>query len=752
MMRACAHMFQSRTPYPPVLEIASLCALDYHYHGRIARMRCDPAISGREMLMRTRRHPSSIALALAPLIALVFGALNPVAAQQPAPTATLSPVTAAPTAASPTPTAAPLAPTMAPPTVIATPGPLPTPTPTIVDLFIELIFGKDRAAILSELWQRLWWMAVLAGVLVVAIPFVWKPAGEWIQESIKALLKRAQDKQQAREDKRKRQEELQQSTKVYLDGLRKELELTEVIPIPNAYAAIATRDYVPLQVARPGSTVGEAVFAALGADQSPHGLLLVGAAGSGKSHTLRYTALRLAEAWPRLPGDVAATLGLQTGASLLPVYVRLQDLPRCQQKLREQHKKEPALLQTIDYHLHCRLAGEGMSIVEDFISAHVSAKNERCLFLFDGLDEIDDTHQRHTVQGQIVRLLRDEPGHVYVVTARPLADQTLVGSGFTQRQLLPLQPDQMQRILFYWYRAECGATPTAEDEIRANQAATGLLRMLQSDADLEPMAANPLFLTAMARMATTGVRLPAARVQKYDRLIDLLLEWRRNRMSKADTDNLFPVDHRVALDELSRFAACMLLTGRTDLSIEAYSEGPCVAQLPKRAEGTTAPGADNLERLFRSIVRHTGLLHEEADRYRFSFTFRDYLAACFLARWPDGTQPDVTQRFLNHYHEPGWRTPIVLSTGYWAHKLLSFEPPKKLIAALLDRDRDPEAHLLAAEALGEAVSAGIVPDLERLRRRTVEQLHILKDQPQYTERAHRLLQRLELPNRGMYEP
>ena len=704
--------------------------------------------------MRIKRHSASILLALALPVALVFGALNPVAAQQPAPTAILPPATAAPTAAPPTPTAAPPtpttappAPTSAPPTVIATPGPLPTPTPTTGDLFIELIFGKDRAAILRELWQRLWWLAVLAGVLVVAFPFVWKPAGEWVQEGIKALLKQAQDKQQAQEDKRKRQEELQQSTKVYLDGLRKELELTEVIPIPNAYAAIATRDYVPLQVARPGSTVGEAVFAALGADQSPRGLLLVGAAGSGKSHTLRYTALRLAEAWPRLPGDVAATLGLRTGASLLPVYVRLQDLPRCQQKLREQHEKEPALLQIIDYHLHCRLAREGVSIVEDFISSHVASKKERCLFLFDGLDEIDDTHQRHTVQGQIARLLRDEPDHVYVVTARPLADQTLVSSGFTQRQLLPLQPDQMQRILFHWYRAECGATPTAEDEARANQEATGLLRVLRSDTDLEPMTVNPLFLTAMARMATTGVGLPAARVQKYDRLIDLLLEWRRNRMSKADTDNLFPVDHRVALDELSRFAACMLLTGRTDLSIEAYSEGPCVAQIPKRAEGATAPGVSDLERLFRSIVRHTGLLHEEADRYRFSFTFRDYLAARSLARWPD-----VTQRFLEHYAKPGWRTPIVLSTGYWAHKLLSFEPPKKLIAALLDPDRDPEAHLLAAEALGEAVSAGIVPDLERLRRRTVEQLHILKDQPQYTERAHRLLQRLELPNRGMYEP
>jgi hypothetical protein len=37
--------------------------------------------------MHIRRHPSSIALTLALPVALVFGALNPVAAQQPAPTA-----------------------------------------------------------------------------------------------------------------------------------------------------------------------------------------------------------------------------------------------------------------------------------------------------------------------------------------------------------------------------------------------------------------------------------------------------------------------------------------------------------------------------------------------------------------------------------------------------------------------------------------------------------------------------------------
>jgi len=193
--------------------------------------------------MHIRRHPSSIALTLALPVALVFGALNLVAAQQPAPTATALPATPVPTVAPPTPTvapptptAAPPAPTVAPPTVIATPGPLPTPTPTIGELFIELIFGKDRAAILSELWQRLWWLAVLAGVLVVAIPFVWKPAGEWIQEGIKARLKRAQGKS---------------GLAVYFDWLQEELKHLPIIPIRSTkrQEQLLLQDvYVPLRV------------------------------------------------------------------------------------------------------------------------------------------------------------------------------------------------------------------------------------------------------------------------------------------------------------------------------------------------------------------------------------------------------------------------------------------------------------------------------------------------------------------------
>ncbi|MEJ5343306.1 MAG: hypothetical protein WHS83_00180 [Chloroflexus sp.] len=703
-----------------------------------------------------RGRPAGILVACALPVVLLFGALNTVVAQQPAPTTTPLPVTAVPTVTPPTPTAALPTPTAVLPTPTAvlstattTPIPTQTPTPTTGELFIELVVGKDRAAILIELWRRFGWVAVTIGVLLVVIAFIWKPVGEWVQERIKAFLKWLQDWLQVLIGRQKRQEDLKQSTQVYLERLRKELARTEVIPIPNAHATIATHDYVPLDVARPGTTDREAVFVALGAERPPRGLLLVGAAGSGKSHTLRYTALLLAESWPDFPKDATEKLGLRGGSSLLPIYVRLPELLRCQQELRDQKRQASTILEAIDYYTYRYLTADNASLVPDFVSAHITAKKERCLFLFDGLDEIDDRDQRYRLQDQITRLQDDEPNHVYVVASRPLSDQILAGVGFAERYLLPLQPDQMQRILFNWYRAEYGATPTVDDEARANQEATKLLAILQNDPDLEPMTVNPLFLTAMARMAITNVGLPVARMRKYDFMTKLLLEWRRNRMRLSDTNNLFLVDHRgdhrAALNELGRFAACMLLTGRTDLSIEAYLEGECVVQLPQRPDDASAPGVSDLERLFRSIVRHTGLLHEEkADRYRFSFTFGDYFAGRFFARQRN---VNVIQGFLEHYHQPVWRTPIILSAGYWAHELQSFEMLQTLVAALLDQ-KNPEADLFAAETLCEALAEGFIPKLNSLHRRTVQQLHTLKDQPQYTERTHCLLQRLELPNWG----
>ncbi len=675
--------------------------------------------------MRTKRTTSSIVFALVLLVILLFGVLNSARAQQPAPTATLLPATTVLTAPPSTPTSSGLLLPM------ATPVPLPTATPTIWDLLLEFSLGEDRALILKELQHYSGWPAVLVGVLLSFIlPFFWKPIREEIQEWLKGLRGRAQGKGSTEEDGKQRREELDRSTEVYLDYLRRELARTDIVPIPNAYATTATRAYVPLQVDRPNATGREAVFAALGADRSRNALLLIGDAGSGKSHTLRFTALVLAESWPSLHQDDAVKLGLQAGASLLPVYVRLQGLPDHQQELRRQREREPTLLEVIDHHLYGCVREMGASIIQDFVSSHVAAQNERCFFLFDGLDEIDSTNQRRAVQEQIVRLQRDEPSHIYVVMTRPLSDLFLGSSSFAERRLCPLQPEQMQHILAHWYRDGYGSTPLVpEVEQQVEQQASNLLATILHDPDLKPMAPNPLFLTAMVRLTLSGSGLPRLRVQKYRQLVDLLLEWRRNRLRLGDRANLFAkISHRDAIHRLAELAVCMLYTERERLTLDAFLHGTCRDVLPTNGDADELD-FEAFEQLLRSVVLHTGLMVEVREGgYRFTYGFRDYLAALAMTRFAD-----LDRRLFDRRAESAWRTVIMLAVGYQATT-----DPRKLRQLFTDLLNDgKESTLLAAEALCEVRADGFVRELEPERRKVLARLRDLGE-------GWDLIRRLEL--------
>lgn len=124
--------------------------------------------------MHTRRHIAGISLALALLVALLFGALSPATAQQPAPTATLPPATAAPTVAPLTATTAPPTQTPAPPTQTATPpltptiAPTPEPTLTVPQALDRIISGeKPVETLFTLLAQRP--PLLIAGLLVLAL-------------------------------------------------------------------------------------------------------------------------------------------------------------------------------------------------------------------------------------------------------------------------------------------------------------------------------------------------------------------------------------------------------------------------------------------------------------------------------------------------------------------------------------------------------------------------------------------------------
>ena len=633
-----------------------------------------------------------------------------------------------------------------PPVPTATVGPTPEPTNTPIELVARFIVGDERGKVLVALWQQIDPRVVVALVLgIIIVAFGAPPIIEYGRKRISLWFERRDQQRLTREREAERRGALPAAISAYLAGLKVALAKTSIVPLAGTPSdARATQAYVPLQVAPVGSTLSEPVLAVLGTQQP---LLLTGEAGSGKSHTLRYVALMLAEAWPNVPAEVATTLGLGQDASRLPIYVRLQALPRCRDALREAHPNAPVtFFQLLDYHLG-QLFSEVSALLPDLVSALDAAQNEQCLFLLDGLDELDDRELSQLVQAELGKLIqRPEVNHRYVVASRP-TDEVLCAAGFRERRLLPLEREQMHQILLGWYRPGSGDNSVADAvllqslsvadavllqslyaEQQAEAQATALLDKIQADADFAPMADRPLFLIALARLNIEDVGLPVQRFKKYELLFELLFRWRRNQLQFA------PEIESINLNEIRRwlghFAACMLVLECNKLSSQAFSRSPyrSILELPDEE----LPDAATLDRALGLVVRHTGLLNDVGGAYSFTFGFRDYLAA--FALWK--RDPLVAQLFTRRTNEH-WRTVILFTFGLQATS--HPEPLVDLVQRLLADG--PASTLLADEAL---VEAGAERELQRPLRATLEKLTALAAaDPQFAAAATTLLARLD---------
>ena len=621
-----------------------------------------------------------------------------------------------------------------PPVPTATAGPTPEPTNTPIELVARFIVGDERGKVLVALWQQIDPRVVVALVLgIIIVAFGAPPIIEYGRKRFSLWLEQRDQQRLTREREAERRAALPAAISAYLAGLKVALAKTSIVPLAGTPSdARATQTYVPLRVAPVGSILSEPVLAVLGTKQA---LLLTGEAGSGKSHTLRYVALMLAEAWPNVPAEVATTLGLGQDASRLPIYVRLQALPRCRDALCEAHPNAPVtFFQLLDYHLG-QLFSEVSALLPDLVSALDAAQNEQCLFLLDGLDELDDRELSQLVQAELGKLIqRPEVNHRYVVASRP-TDEVLCAAGFRERRLLPLEREQMHQILLGWYRPGFGDNPVADADLlqsfyaeqQAEAQATALLDKIQADADFAPMATRPLFLIALARLNTVNVGLRLPRFKKYELLFELLFKWRRNQLPAApETDQINPNEIR---RWLGHFAACMLDLERDKLSSQVFSQSQYRRTLALTDE--QLPDADLLDRELGLVVRHTGLLNDVGGAYSFTFGFREYLAA-FAKRG----RADLVEQLFTQRTNPYWRTVMLFTVGLQAES--DPGPLVGLVQQLLDDG--PASTLLAAEAL---VEAGAERELQRPLRATLEKLTTLAAaDPQFAAAAITLLARL----------
>lgn len=433
-------------------------------------------------------------------------------------------------------------------------------------------------------------------------------------------------------------------------------------------------------------------------------LLLLGDAGSGKTTTLRYAALRLIEAYrqhrPKLLRS--ADMRLYLAEAPLPIYARLTEFARWLQALNSATPSTELFLKWLDETVSKECDGAAPTLSR-FV------QDGKAMLLLDGLDEAGDEMQRASLAGMIARLADQYKTNRYLIASRPAGYGGQVQlPGFSVAKLSGLNAQEAVQLLENWFMAVKDPSPGSQS--------TNLWGKIQLNPRLVDMAANPLLLTVMAVLHYKETELPNERAALYEKLIDLLLGlWRAHQLDSPISYNDWNIDRlrdeRPTIEDL----AFRMQQRPSQKSEQAADVELAQAQewLYKRYTPGLHPDAARrrVAELLSVLELQCGLLRQlESGAYTFThYSFQEYLAACSL-RALDKEKPESDVAFLlNHAHESRWRETLLLAVGHWSLGR-DRDKAERLIRALLER-ADTNALLLAGAALADIRGDKKLPQL-----------------------------------------
>jgi hypothetical protein len=365
-------------------------------------------------------------------------------------------------------------------------------------------------------------------------------------------------------------------------------------------------------------------------------LAVLGAAGSGKTTLVRYTALEMAEQrwWPWKAEFWRPRQ--------IPVLLYLRD--HIQAIMAEPPGNLGAVAAAAPW-----LEG---AVAEAWLQRRL--ERGRCVVLLDGLDEVADARERAAVARWVDTQISRYPGNSVLVTSRPVGydDNRVARADVLQVQRF--SHSQIQEFLSAWFRAiehraRRGADPGEIDRIAA-RGADDLVRRITAMPALLDLAANPLLLTMIANVHRYRGSLPGSRADLYSEMCQVLLHRRQ------EAKNL--TAPHPALDDLSgdakerlirRLAWEMMLRRQRD--IPAADAEAAIGPLPY------TPGPVLTAQAFLDYARRSGLLLEhQPGHYGFAhLSLQEYLAAVHVPG-------DERRRrvLIDHVGDSWWRETILL--------------------------------------------------------------------------------------------
>ena len=259
----------------------------------------------------------------------------------------------------------------------------------------------------------------------------------------------------------------------------------------------------------------------------------------------------------------------------------------------------------------------------------------RAVVLVDGIDEIP-ANARMETRRWIRDLVRDYPGNLWLVTARPSAvdEDWLTADDFAELSLAPMSRPNVLAFVRRWHTAA-----DAEPEL-----ADGLIASIRASNDLGTLAVNPLMcgLLCALHRERRGF-LPHSRKDLYEAALSMLLE-RRDLERGVYRDGDLRLSREVQVQLLQKLAHWLIRNNQAEMD-----RADAVAQLDRALAYMADLGTD-AEGVLRHLLDRSGLLREPAPG-RVDFvhrTFQDYLGA--KAAVEEGDFPLL----LNNAHNAQW--------------------------------------------------------------------------------------------------
>jgi hypothetical protein len=344
----------------------------------------------------------------------------------------------------------------------------------------------------------------------------------------------------------------------------------------------------------------------------PH-IAILGLPGSGKTTSLKRLAVAYAD--NRRRGESADSL---PNEPWFPVLIRCRHLLN--------NVRQPIMRLILD-----QIERAEMPEARDDFAALISEEMRKgtVLLLVDGLDEISSSGDRISFVSQLRTFIATYPTCRLVLTSREAGFRSVaaaVNSVCTSFRVDGLSDDAIRLLVSHWHRVVIGTTRAVKakaDELSGAIISNDRVRML---------ASNPLLLTTLLLVQRWLGQLPRRRTVLYHKAIEvLLMTW--------NAEGHEPLDPEEALPQLSYVAYCMMIQGRSSITLDELA-GMLTSARRDMPELLSFPGM-TVHKFVDRVEERSSLMtlsgHEFVDgilkpTYEFKhLTFQEYLAARAIA-------------------------------------------------------------------------------------------------------------------------